>query len=230
MPFLRVVHDKRGYETTYLMELYREGHRQRSRILYVFRTPGGARGGRESLDPDVRERLEVQFPGIAFNWKEIRENQQHIDMTVEPRRRRPRAEPPSAPLVAPVPAEAEDVAPTDAALATGTEPPLARPPVVPSAIEGATPDEQMAFLAHWYPLILERIPRRTSDPTRRDALTALADRLNPATWTDADQIASGLQRASEALERLSHVFARRRRRRKRPAETSAPGVETPPTA
>ena len=46
MPFLRVIRDKRGYETTYLMHLYREGHRQRSRILYVFRSPGGVRVGR----------------------------------------------------------------------------------------------------------------------------------------------------------------------------------------
>jgi hypothetical protein len=39
----------------------------------------------------------------------------------------------------------------------------------------------------------------------------LAERLNSSAWTDADQIAAGLQEAGEALERLSHVFSRRRR-------------------
>jgi hypothetical protein len=92
---------------------------------------------------------------------------------------------------------------------------VARPPI-PSAIEGATPDEQTAFLVRWYPILRERIPQRTADPARRDALLALAERLNPAAWTDADQIAAGLQQAGEALERLSRVFARRRRRSKRP--------------
>ena len=49
MPFLRVIRDKRGYETTYLMHWCREGARQRSRILYMFRTPGGIRVGREAV-------------------------------------------------------------------------------------------------------------------------------------------------------------------------------------
>jgi hypothetical protein len=58
-------------------------------------------------------------------------------------------------------------------------------------------------------------------------LLALCERLNPANWTDADQIASGLQEAAQALERLSHVFARRRRRtRRRPVGAAA---TSPPT-
>ena len=51
-----------------------------------------------------------------------------------------------------------------------------------------------------------------TDPVRREALTALAERLNPAAWTDADEVTTGLQQASEALERLSRVLTRRRRR------------------
>jgi hypothetical protein len=98
---------------------------------------------------------------------------------------------------------------------------------VPSAIEGATPDDQIAFLGRWYSIIRERIPRRTSDPVRQEALLALAERLNPATWTDADQIAAGLQQAAEALERLSHVFSRRRRRARRRSNDGRP---SPPPA
>jgi hypothetical protein len=223
VPFLRVIRDKRGYETTYLMHLYRDGQRQRSKILYVFRTPGGVRVGRDPLEPDVLRQIEAQYPDIAFNWALVRESQQLIETATEPRRRRPQrdedapaaASQPSIPEPAPAP------------------PPTAPPPrmAIPSVIEGATPDERIAFLSHWHPIIRERIPLRTSDPARQEALNALADRLNPASWTDADDITAGLQQAAEALERLSHVFAKRRRRgRRRPKDgRSSPGVESPPS-
>jgi hypothetical protein len=111
--------------------------------------------------------------------------------------------------------------------------PVPRPPL-PATIQGATPDEQIAFLTQWYPQIMERIAVRTAEPGRREALVALAERLNPLAWTDADQITTGLQRAAEALERLSRVFARRRRRarRRQPSperETEGPQVEPLPT-
>jgi hypothetical protein len=223
VPFLRVIRDKRGYETTYLMHLYREGQRQRSKILYVFRTPGGVRVGRDPLEPDVLRQIEAQYPDIAFNWALVRESQQLIETAAEPRRRRPRREeeapaaasPPSIPEPAPTPSP------------TATPPRIA----IPSLIEGDTPDERIAFLSQWHPIIRERIPSRTSDPARQQALNALADRLNPANWTDADEITAGLQQAAEALERLSHVFAKRRRRgRRRPKDArSSPGLESPPS-
>ena len=184
------------------MHLYREGQRQRSRILYVFRTPGGVRVGRDALEPDVLRQIELQYPDIAFNWQTVRETQQIIETAAEPRRRRPKREEESAaaqPVAAPAPAAVP-------------APPRAP---VPAAIEGATPDEQIGFLSHWHPIVRDRILHRTSDPSRQAALLSLAERLNPATWTDADQITTGLQQAAEALERLSRVFARRRRRTKR---------------
>jgi hypothetical protein len=216
VPFLRVIRDKRGYETTYLMHWYREGHRQRSRILYVFRTPGGVRVGRNALEPEVLRLIESQYPDIAFDWSVVRENQQVIESSVEPRRRRPkRDEAPAAvsepPAVPPPP--------------VGAQP---RPPAVPSTIQGTTPDEQIAFLNELYPVLCERIRQRVAEASRQEALLALAERLNPAAWTDADQITAGLQEAAQALERLSHVFAKRRRRaRKRPAGARPP--ESPAT-
>jgi hypothetical protein len=200
VPFLRVIRDKRGYETTYLMHIYRDGIRQRTKILYIFRTPGGVRVGRDPLETDVQRQLEGQYPDIAFNWGAVRETQQIIETAAEPRRRRPRRD--------------EEAPPTEIAAAPASEP---EPPrvVLPATIEGATPDEQIAFLSHWYPLVRDRIARRTLDPARQEALTALADRLNPSAWTDADQITAGLQSAAEALERLSRVFAKRRRRARR---------------
>jgi hypothetical protein len=212
VPFLRVIRDKRGYETTYLMHLYRDGARQRSKILYVFRTPGGVRVGRDPLEPDVLRQIESQYPDIQFNWATVRESQQLIETSAEPRRRRPRREEEGSPVVTLPPV----------ALAAAPAVPASPPPprlAIPSVIEGETPDQRIAFLSHWHPIIRERIPHRTSDPARQEALNALADRLNPANWTDADEITAGLQQAAEALERLSHVFAKRRRRgRRRPKE------------
>jgi hypothetical protein len=221
VPFLRVIRDKRGYETTYLMHLYRDGPRQRSRILYVFRTPGGVRVGRDPLEPDVLRQIESQYPDIQFNWAMVRESQQVIETSAEPRRRRPRREDEAAPVAA-----AQPAAPPPAAAAVPASAPAPRP-AIPSAIEGETPDDRIAFLSHWHPIIRERIPHRTSDPTRQAALNALADRLNPANWTDADEITAGLQQAAEALERLSHVFNKRRRRGRRRPKEPRPANSTP---
>lgn len=218
MPFLRVIRDKRGYETTYLMHWFRDGNRQRTKILYAFRTPGGVRVGRDPLEPAVLREIEAQHPDIAFEWKVIRDNQQIIEPAIEQRRRRPKASDGAA-AAAPAPS------PAAAAPAASPEPAheaADRPKAVPSTIAGATPDEQVAFLTEWYGAIRERIDRRISDPARRVTLHALAERLNPAAWTDADQITAGLQQAGEALERLARVFARRRRGRRRAVEQPPP--------
>ena len=206
MPFLRVIRDKRGYETTYLMHIYRDGLRQRTRILYVFRTPGGVRVGRDPLEPEMQRHIEAQYPDIPFNWNLVRETQQVIETAADPRRRRPRRD------EQPPPVEATPAPAPQAAAAPAPEPPRI---VIPVRIEGVTPDEQIAFLMHWYPIVRERIAKRVSDPARIAALNALADRLNPSAWTDADQITTGLQAAAEALERLSRVFSNRRRRSRR---------------
>jgi hypothetical protein len=224
VPFLRVIRDKRGYETTYLMHWFRDGNRQRSRIIYVFRTPGGVRVGRDPLEPDILREIESRHPDIAFEWRAIRDNQQVIEPATEQRRRRPKAEDAG-------PQADQEAAAVPVVAAPSKPPPEAvdRPKPIPATIEGATADEQIAFLGEWYPAIRERIVKRISDPVRRETLFALAERLNASTWTDADRITAGLQQAAEALERLSHVFARRRRRgRRRPDEPGAPADGAPP--
>jgi hypothetical protein len=203
VPFLRVIRDKRGYETTYLMHWCREGSRQRSRILYMFRTPGGVRVGREALEADVLKQIEAQHPDIEFDWNAVFHNQQVIETS--PESRRPRRRPAGEGA-----AEGAPVQPS---------PPAPRF-TVPSTIEGATPDEQIAFLSQWYTAVRGKIPQRAPDTERQQALFALAERLNPAAWTDADEITAGLEQAAEALQRLSHVFAKRRRRSKKRAPES----------
>jgi hypothetical protein len=205
------------------MHWYREGNRQRSRILYVFRTPGGVRVGRNPFEPEVIKQIEAEHPDIDFDWDVVRENQQVVEVSPELRRRRPRREgEPGAAPAAEAPAPPPEPPPP---------PPAAAPlPAIPSTIEGSTPDEQIAFLTQWHPIIRERILMRTAlEPARLEMLLALADRLNPGAWTDADQITAGLQQAVDALERLSHVLAKRRRRsRRKPPRPpgAAPMVET----
>ena len=209
-----MIRDKRGYETTYLIHSVREGPRQRSRILYVFRTPGGAYGGRLPFEPETRQHLELSHPTIAFDWKAIMADRQVVDDGPDARRgRRSR--------------RSEEARPAAAASSKPSAAPAPTPPrpSIPSKIEGSTPNARMEFLALWYPILRDRIPERTSDPTRRETLLALAERLNPTAWTDADEIAAGLQGAAEALDHLSRVFSKRRRRSrrstKRPAESEA---------
>jgi hypothetical protein len=226
VPFLRVIRDKRGYETTYLMHWYREGNRQRSRILYVFRTPGGVRVGREALEPEILRQIEHEYPDIDFDWQVVVENQQVVESNPEPRRPRKKrqgeeeaeAPPPEPPSVAPKPTRPEPVAA-----------PAPFQPSIPPVIQGATPDEQIAFLAEWYPVIRARVAARVADPARQETLLSLVERMNPAMWTDADQITTGLQQASEALERLSKVLGRRRRRARRARRPDqADGEPAPP--
>src|SRR5688572_30198355 len=135
------------------MHWFRDGNRQRSKILYAFRTPGGVRVGRDPLEPDVLREIEGRHPDIAFEWKVIRDNQQIIEPAVEQRRRRPKAEEGTAPAVSPA---APPPAPGAASAATAAVPPD-WPKPVPSAIAGTTPDEQIAFLTEWYGVIRERI-------------------------------------------------------------------------
>lgn len=233
MPFLRVMRDKRGYETIYLMHWFREGTRHRSRILYMFRSPGGVRVGRAALEQDTIRQIERQHPDIAFDWQAVRETQQVVESGPDFRRRRPRREQdeatPGEPVESAAPSQPErTVERPGAAAASSTAPPAALPRLqVPAVIEGETPDEQIAFLLRWHPLVCERLALRTADPERRDALLALAERLNPASWTDADQITTGLQQAAEALERLSRVMARRRRRARRPQSDPRASPSTP---
>src|SRR6187551_263350 len=105
------------------MHWCREGTRQRSRILYMFRTPGGIRVGREALEADVLKQIEAQHPDIEFDWNAVFHNQQVIETAPEPRRSRKRPASEGAAEGAPVP------------------PPPAPRFTVPATIEGATPDE-----------------------------------------------------------------------------------------
>ena len=72
----------------------------------------------------------------------------------------------------------------------------------------------MAFLTEWYPLVRERVERRTTDEVRRQALLTLAERLNPVAWGEGGATPDLCTRLTpEALARLSRVLTRRTGRR-----------------
>ena len=228
MPFLRVLRDKRGYETTYLMHWFREGSRQRSRILYVFRTPPGVRVGRDPLDPQVIREIQAKYPDIEFDWRALRENQQVVETSPEPRRPRPaarsgRPEPvegrgkrrkeEDATQEMPGSGRVTPEASQPASLA-GPEAAPQRPPI-PATIQGTTREEQFVFLLNVYLDLRERVPHRTQDPIRRETLLGLVERLNPEAWVGEEQIVAGFEHAADALQRLSHIFAKRRKRARR---------------
>ena len=230
MPFLRVLRDKRGYETTYLMHWFRDGSRQRSKILYVFRTPPGVRVGRDPIDPAVIHEIEAQHPDIEFDWRALRENQQVIDTSAEARRpRTARGRPEQVegrrgrkderekpPVERPAERAKVEAAPEREAAIEPTLPPAPQPRlIIPPAIEGTTREDQLVFLLNWYLNLRERVPHRTHDPIRREALRALVERLNPEVWVGEEAIAAGLQDAAEALQRLSALFGKRRKRSRR---------------
>ena len=69
--------------------------------------------------------------------------------------------------------------------------------MIPAAIEGLTPEDRVAFLQHWYPVVRERVDQRASDPDRHAALLSLAERMNPDGWAP-DDVEAKLQQAGEA--------------------------------
>src|SRR6185503_10770409 len=100
---------------------------------------------------------------------------QVIEPSPELRRRRPKKGEESKAVAPPPPA----------APAPKVEPPApAQPPrpMIPAAIEGLTPDDRVAFLQHWYPIVRERVDRRAADPDRHAALLSLVERMNPDGW------------------------------------------------
>ena len=205
MPFLRVIRDKRGYETAYLMHWFHESGRQRSRILYAFRGPAGARVGRQPLESATLRQIEATYPDIPFDWKAVFAERQIIEAAPEPRRKRPRRDEETGSRAA-SPPEADTPPPVQPA-------PRAPSLGIPATIQGETSDEKRAFLAEVYPLARERVERRTTDETRKLALLTLVERLNPEGWGgEGTDEADRLAQAAEALERLSRVLTRRRRR------------------
>jgi hypothetical protein len=206
VPFIRHARDKRGVECVYVMHGYRTSPAgpQRTRVLYLFRSPSHLKIGRRPLEPEVMEALEHTHPDLTFDWQALQRDSVQVRSDTrdrEPRRDRPRGgngglsrpTPPARPRAAPPPAPVpEDRSPLAAALGA------------PEAARLRARFEEMQL----------RIARRSRSPEERDRLTERLRRLNPDDWTTDDAARSGARIVeTEWAAILAELPARRRGRR-----------------
>jgi hypothetical protein len=80
-----------------------------------------------------------------------------------------------------------------------------------------------------YADIIARLAERGPEAERQEEMRAAADRLNPDSWTSADEVTRGLEEYEAVLASLREVVGRRKRRRRRGprsgAEPSAAGPQ-----
>jgi hypothetical protein len=195
VPFIRHTRDKRGNETTYVMHAYRPAQGpQKTRVLYLFRSPSHLKMGRHALDEEIREALEHTHPDVSFDWSALgRES-----AVVREERQRPRGpravQPPGPRPSAPVPIE---VVLDDQ-----------------SVLGRAAGAERAAQLRAQYGDLLQRITRRSRTPEDRDRLTERAQRLNPDDWPDEAEVAAHLESIQAEWDAVAAELPSRRRGRR----------------
>jgi hypothetical protein len=202
VPFIRYSRDKRGFECTLVMHAYRPSQGpQRTRVLYLFRSPAHLRMGRKPLDAEVVEALEHTHPDLNFDWAVLlREPVRHQ----EPPRGRPAR---------------------SAARSSGGRRPQSRPaPPPPEAAAPLVDDQSMlgrvlgaraaGRLRAAYSDLLQRIVRRARTPEDRDRLSDRAARLNPDDWADESAVTAGAQTVESEWDAIAAELPQRRRGRR----------------
>jgi hypothetical protein len=92
-------------------------------------------------------------------------------------------------------------------------------------------DEAKTRLRARYTHVLSLIAARIADPRQRERLNALAERLNPDSWTGPAAVRRGLEDYESVVASLGAVLGHRRRRRKPRGGTARPsGSEAPERA
>jgi hypothetical protein len=208
VPFIRHTRDKRGYESTVVLHVYRPGSGpQKNRVLYVFRTPAHVKLGRRALDAEVMEALEHTHPDLNFDWTSLtREHQQaradsndhHDERHHQMQRRRDhRPPPPSRPAQAPRPVETPVTVRVDE-----------------STLGRALGAEEAARVRQRYAQLMERVSRRARSDEERDRLTGRAARLNPDEWPDEASVRAALPGAEAEWSVIGAELPSRRRGRR----------------
>jgi hypothetical protein len=194
VPFVRYTRDKRGYESTMVMHVYRSGSgAQRTRVLYMFRSPPNIRVGRRALEPEVIEALEHTHPDLTFDWTALLREPPPPAPRFEPRERPGRPGRPSRPAGE-----------------------TARPAAVDdqSLLGRVLGAEQAGRLRARYQDLLQRIARRATTPEQRDRLTERAARLNPDEWPDEDAARAASRTIEADWSALADELPQRRRGRR----------------
>jgi hypothetical protein len=216
VPFIRVSRDKRGYDNLIVKHDYRPfgPGPQRTRVLYLFRSPTHLKVGRTMLDSEVREALEHTHPDLTFDWDAFQRDQAaaarlergdrgpaergHRQWTgARPARQAPdRPSRPAPDRSAPLPAPPAPLPPDDSVLGRTL---------------GAG---QAAVLRQRYQEVLVRVSRRAPTPEERDRLTSELVRLNPDDWSDEAAIRAGVSTAPSEWARIASALPSRRRGRR----------------
>jgi hypothetical protein len=253
LPRLRFTRDQRGYENTFLVHTSRRRGKERTRILYWFRSPPHVKVGRAAFDEEAIRAIEAANPDIAFDWSKILEARPP-ESEMETRRQRrgrgdrdrerletiPRSTPPvRAPVTdAPEASQArEPIVPAESVPGRAPGPEdneedaEGRPASAsqPSAAERALGTEGLSRVRARYAEVLARISAQITDDAVADELRGLAERLNPDAWVTADEVRLGLEDFERVLEQLRQRLGppgrpRRDRRAGDAATSSEPAV------
>ena len=236
MAFLRFTRDKRGYESTFLLQNLRCDRKTRSRVLYWFRTPPDVKVGRAVLDEEAIRLIEDANPGIDIDWANVLQAKPppRIDPRARPGRRRDKrpesaqaergGKRPAKPSAAPPELSTLDESPAEAA--TDADPPP--PPSRVHPVEQCIGKEGLARLQARYAELLTRISDQVTEPGQRDARRAEAAALDPDSWVTAGEAVTGIEGFETRVSELRAKLGRRRRsrrggrRRGGPARSPAP--------
>ena len=244
MPRLRFTRDQRGYENTFLVHTTRRRGKERTRILYWFRSPPHVKVGRAAFDEEAIRAIEEANPDIAFDWGKILEarpaepefepwrtrrgregrNRERPDTSgrsaVPPPARESR-QPERRALAEPLSDEEPDspVEEEDAGPATALE---------PSAAEEILGAEGLSRVRARYAEVLARISAQVTDDAAAEELRGLAERLNPDAWVTADEVGLGLEDFERVLEQVRQRLGavRRPRRDARLLQDAIPGSDS----
>jgi hypothetical protein len=209
VPFIRYTRDKRGYETTFVMHGYRPAQGpQRTRVLYLFRSPSYVRMGRRPLDEESREALEHTHPDLSFDWSVLGRDTEHAQTDD---REGPRARRGGGP-----------------GQGRGQRPSRPSPAVVDdqSLLGRTLGSETAARFRARYSQLLDRIIRRARTPEERDRLTETAQRLNPDDWPDAEAVRAHAETIEQQWDAVAAEFPSRRRGRRGGRRRENEGDET----
>jgi hypothetical protein len=191
---------------------------QRTRVLYLFRSPSHLRMGRRPLDEEAREALEHTHPDLSFDWTVLGRETETV-RSDDREREGPRVR-------------------RSGGATRGTRPASPTPVVVDDeTLLGRTLGGETALrLRTRYNELLERIVRRARTPEDRDRLTAALQRLNPDDWADARAITAQAATVEEQWDAIAAELPSRRRgrrggRRREAATTdSGESIEAAPSA
>ncbi len=242
MPFLRFTRDRRGYETTALLQSSRRQGRGGSRILYWFRGPVDVKVGRSPIDEEAIRLIEEHHPNVSFDWPKILGGHEEEREETRPARRpgqreRPsgsrrgrRPEAPGRPEAAPRPQAASDeteeqVPPDQVASEQDAEPAPTEPQPRATAAHEAFSPENLARLSARYAAVRARIDEEIEDAAQAERLREIAEALNPDCWVTPEDVRVALERYEQVYRELREALGPRRKRRAPPTSSGPAGPD-----